>query len=272
MLTWLVLVTLAEAKKSKTPPPPPVGWHREEGWKGDCYFPPDFDKMLESDRKAARQTALEQMILQWRGDRDDGMSLDADTLESLEIAHLSKPTFIESTSRSNLEKCKTYMTGGDAGAWQSWLSALVGEITAGDCKTPAMTYTLFDYLDINKGWQRPIPMCKGDKAKIWATTADKYRLSDSAPWITAEGDPNQRATTTEYPCNIEGCYVGMLVGRFVTDTGTEIVFPIGAEKYFTAPDHGTLTWSINDNSWYDNRYFKSATIEDRTAVTIEPAE
>src|SRR5436853_393130 len=81
----------------------------------------------------------------------------------------------------------------------------------GECNTP-LTYTMFDYLDIGKSWQRAIPLCKGNKAHIVATAKDRYRISDTGAWINVEGDTAQRATQADFPCNIEGCFVGMLVG------------------------------------------------------------
>lgn len=274
MLTLLLLVDLADAKpkKPKTPPPPPVGWYKEEGWKGDCYFPPDFDKMPEGDRKMARQQALEAMMTQWKGTREDGVLVEDAIVEEVEIVLLGRPANIEAVSRTNRDQCVAYMKGeAQLPAWTGWLGSLPKKLTAGECMQP-LSYTLFDYLDLGTSWQRPVQLCKGDRAHIFATVKDRYRISDDGPWINVEGDKSQKATASEYPCNIEGCYVGMLVGKFTTDQGVETVFPIGAETTFEAPAHGTITWSINDTVWYDNKWFKSATIEDRTAVTIEPAK
>lgn len=270
MLTSLLfLIGTADAKKPKAPPPPPIGWHREEGWKGDCYYPPDFAGMLESDRKMARQKALEAMKSQWMGERDDDVNLDPYVVETVEETLLGRPEKIEPVSVQNLEKCKAAMAGGGTDAWAGWLGGLHGKLTAGECLQP-LTYQLFDYLDITRGWQRPVVMCKGNRAHIWATEKDRYRLTDDGPWINVLGN-GERALGQEYPCNIDTCMVGMLVGKFTTDAGVELVFPIGTEKVFEAPENGTITWSINDTTWYDNKYFKS-NVEDRTAVTIEPAE
>lgn len=274
MLTLLLLCDLADAKpkKNKTPPPPPVGWHKEEGWKGECYYPPDFGKLGEGERKMARQQALEAMMQQWKGEKDDGVTVEPAVVEEVEIVLLGRPTHIEAISAANRDQCVGVMKGtGSLQAWQGWLGGLPAKLTAGECLQP-LSYTLFDYLDLGKGWQRPVPLCKGDKAHIFATVKDKYRISDDGPWINVEGDPSIKAVSADYPCNIEGCFAGMLVGKFTTDAGVETIFPIGADKVFEAPEHGTISWSINDTTWYDNKYFKSATIEDRTAVTIEPAK
>ncbi len=274
MLSLLLAVSLVDAKPKKSkgpPPPPPVGWHKEEGWKGDCYFPPNYESLGEGDRKMARQTALEGMKTQWSGTREDGVTFDSGLVDDVETVLLGRPTNIEAISRANLEQCRTVMKGGDAGAWQSWLSALPAKLTAGECMVP-LTYTVFDYLDLGRSWQLPIGLCKGDKARIIASSKDRYRISDSGAWLNVEGDVAQKATGAEYPCNIEGCNVGMLVGKFVTDSGVETTFPIGTEYTFAAPEHGTLSISVNDTVWYDNKWFKSATIEDRTAITIEPGQ
>ncbi|MDP2305220.1 MAG: hypothetical protein Q8P18_04255 [Pseudomonadota bacterium] len=271
MLSLLLAVSLVDAKpkKNKAPPAPPQGWHREEGWAGDCYYPVDYTALGEGEKKMARQTALEEMKKQWEGVRDDNVKFDANLIEEVDITLLGRPTNIEAISRGNLEQCQKVRKGGDLGAWQSYLSALPAKLTAGECIQP-LTYTLFDYLDIGRTWQREIGLCKGDKAHVIASAKDRYRISDSGAWLTVEGDVTQKAVAAEYPCNIEGCFVGMLVGKFVTDSGVETVFPIGTETTFVAPEHGIISFSINDTVWYDNKWFKSATIEDRTSLTIEP--
>lgn len=272
MLSMLVLAMTAEAKKPKVPPPPPVGWAREANWKGDCYFPPDFGKMLEADRKMARASTLDQMKAQWLGQREDGVSFDPNVVDSVETTLLGRPTNIEDVAAKNLEYCKAVMLGGGTDSWASWLGGLTSKLTAGECLRP-LTYTLFDYLEIGSGWQRPITLCQGNKAHISATTKDRYRVRDDGPWINAEGDSTRpTVNSNSLPCNIENCFEGTLTGRFVTDAGVETIFVIGTDAVYVAPENGTLYYGINDDTWYDNKYFKSATIEDRTAITVEPAE
>lgn len=276
MLTMLLLVMNAEARKPKAPPPPPVGWGKEEGWTGDCYFPKDWSTMVEVDRRMARSAVLNELKTQWSGARDDGVSIDPGVVESLENVLMAKPQSIETVAATNLEQCRAFRLAGNSeaalAAWEGWLRSLPGQLTKGDCTKP-LTYTMFNYLDINIGWQQPVVMCKDNRARITATVADKYRTADSAPWHTAAGDTAApRTNDPQYPCTgNELCFPGTLLGRFVTDEGVEIVFPIGTEATFRAPENGQLYLSINDYSWYDNRYFKSASIEDRVAVTIEPA-
>lgn len=270
MLSWLFVISLAEAKKPKgPPPPPPVGWVQETGWTAHCYYPADFSKLAIGDRRGERQKALEAMKSQWSGGRDDGISFDADAIESVETVLLGLPEKIEAVAAANRDKCVEAMKTGNTESWGSWVKTLDRSLMAGECVKP-LDYTMFDYLEITSGWQRSVPMCKGNKAHIVATSKDRYRISNNGPWINADGDPAIVATGSEWPCNMEGCKAGMLIGKFTSDSGVETIFAIGVEKWFTAPENGTLSWQINDSTWYDNAWFKSATIEDRTAVTVSP--
>lgn len=272
MLSWLLMVNLAEAKKAKAPPPPPVGWAKEEGWAGDCYYPKDLSKLSEIDRRMERSPMVEAMQSQWSGGRDDGVSFDEIMVARLNEVLMSKPTAVEAVAAGNLEQCMAFRKGGPVSVWEDYLRALPAQLTEGDCTKP-LTYTLFNYLDIGSGWQQPIPMCKENRAHIFATASDKYRITDNGPWITAAGDPAIRSIDPQYPCHDnENCFAGQLIGRFETSKGVEIIFPIGVDTVFRAPENGTLYISINDYNWFDNRYFKTVAIEDRTSVTIEPAQ
>jgi hypothetical protein len=273
----LLFISFADAKPKKSkgpPPPPPVGWYAEEGWSGQCYAPPDFDKLLEMDRRAARQAALQAMKEQWSGQKDSGVQLSEKLVEDLETVMLTRAERIEGVSRVNHDLCVGLRRGtGSAEAWSSALAALPAKLTEGECPHAPMLYTRFDYLDIGKSWQGSFGVCKGDKVEILATIKDRYRIKDDGEWINVTGDPAAPAPTgADWPCNQGDCKVGQLVGKFTSVNGTVLLFPIGESTVFTASEHGTVTYSVNDTVWYDNRYFKNAAIEDHTAVTIQPSE
>ena len=251
------------------PPPPPVGWHTETGWSGECYAAPNWESLDLGARRMARQEALEAMKNQWGGQRDPAIAFDAGLIENVETVLLGRPEKIEAVTVQNHEACITHRKGGDLQAWEEVVRALPSRLTAGECLTP-LVYTKFDYLDIGRPWQGGTPICKGDKVRIFSTLRDKYRVKDDGPWITAKGNDVQ--ATGDYPCTVEGCTEGMLVGRFTSESGIETFFPIGGEKIFEAVESGTLHYTVNDKVYYDNRYYKGAQIEDRTAVTYEPVE
>lgn len=263
----------AMGHKNKEPPAPIVGWHTEEGWAFACYYPPDFGSMQTIDRRMARSKVLTAIESQWRGERDDGVRMPAKVVDDLDTILLGRPEQIEGVAQKNLEQCKQAATsGGGTDAWVSWLRGLPRQLTAGECLTP-FDYTMFDYLDIGTGWQRTLPICKGDKIEITGSVKDRYRLSEGGPWINVEGDPAQpTAGNQDYPCNQEGCLAGMLIMRFVSDDGVELIIPVGSDKIFTAPENGKISYRINDTTFYDNTWHKSGGIIDHTSVQIAPVK
>ncbi len=274
----VLVVGVAEGKKKKAEAPPPVGWFKQEatkkdpGWRGECYFPPNFDEMQITDRRMARQKALEAMKQQWLGNKDEIVSFDARMVDDLDTVLLGRPEEIEMVAKKNAELCQPVMANnGDTGSWSSWLGSLPGKLTAGECNTP-LDYQLIQYVDLGLGWQENIPMCQWNRARIQASTKDLFRIEENGEYINAAGDLTQPSTDPEFPCNFEGCYKGMLVGRFVTDGGIETIFPIGLEKVFEAPEHGTLSFQINDTTAWDNAWRSQGTITDHTSVVISPAD
>jgi hypothetical protein len=273
-LASATLITLAACggKKQVEPSAPIVGWHAEETWGGSCYFPPSYEELELTERRMARQEALQAMMSQWRGERGDGMMVDTRIIEDVETTLLGYPDEIEGVSRQNLEYCKSFMgVGGESSSWIGWLRNLPEQLMAGECVNP-LRDTRFDYLDIGRGWQFELPVCSGDVVKISATVKDRYRVTEKGEWINVEGDMSQPASAGDLPCNLEGCYVGQLIARFVSEDGVESIFPVGAEKVWTAPAHGTISVAINDITYYDNTWYQSGTIIDHTSLEIGPAE
>lgn len=268
-------ITAGCGKKNAAPPAPPVGWHQEaEGWQFACYFPPDWGAMNEMDRKMARASVLDEMITQWRGEREDGVTFKEDRIEELETTLLGRPTAIEGVATANLKHCMSVSTGkADPSPWKSWHSELPALLTEGECLTP-FDYTMFDYLDIGTSWQRVMPICQGDRVRISGTINDKYRVSDDGPWITVAGDPNQpTGGDTDLPCNLEGCFAGMLVVKFASEDGVETILPVhDGQLIFEAPEHGEISYRINDGTYYDNTWFTNGGIVDHTAIEISPTK
>lgn len=271
--TALLLVGVAGCgKKNVTEQAAPiVGWHTEEGWSGECWFPPDWEALEAAEgisaRKLMRQTALEAMVKQWA---EQGFSEMA--VENSETTLLGYPDKIEGVSVRNLGFCKQVRAGGGAGEWSRWVSEMSATLTAGLCITPLVD-TWFDYLEIGNAWQLQVPICQGQVASITATESDKYRVTKDGEWINATGLTTQSTSSdTSWPCSLEGCVAGMVIGRFRGDSGVENIFPIGLATTFTAPEHGTLSVGINDTTFYDNTWFKSGGITDRTGITISPEQ
>jgi len=257
--------------KDTTPAAPVVGWHQEEGWSIACYHPPDFNQFNVTERRIARQEALEAIQSQWLGTRQDGISFSESAVDELDTTLLSRPDNIEFVSQKNLEFCKQVAGGADTGSWESWLRGLSAQLTEGVCTTP-LDYTMFDYLDIGEGWQRPLGICQGDRVRVSGTSNDKYRIADSGPWINVAGDLDQPALGADLPCNFEGCYQGQLILRFVSSSGVESILPVGEELIFEAPEHGEISYRINDETFYDNTWFQNGSLVDHTSIEVSPAQ
>jgi len=271
LLAFGLLSPVALAKKKKAAPEAPkVGWSREEGWAGDCYYPPQWDSLDQMTRMDARNAALDGMESQWKGDRNDGLSIDPDKVTDVDTVLLGRPEKIEAVSVQNLAKCQAVMSGqASASDWSSWVLSLPAALTEGECQRP-LDYTMFDYLDIGAGWQRPLGICQGETIHITGSVKDRYRLSEKGNWINVEGDTSGTVAGTDLPCNEEGCFPGQLIMRFQAESGWEKVYPVGARLAFTAPEHGTISYRINDDSFFDNSWYKSRGIEDHTAIEVSP--
>jgi len=269
-----VLPSVADARrrKKKEPEAPKLGWQVEEGWAHGCYFPPDWDSLAELDRRQGRANVLDEMIKQWGGGLDDGVAFSEGIVMDAETVLLGRPEKIEQVSADNLAKCTTSATsGGNTGAWRSWVKAMPARLTEGECMQP-FTYTMFDYLDIGTGWQRELPICEGDRVRVTGTVNDRFRITEEGPWINVDGDLDQPAVGGDWPCNLEGCYAGQLVMKFVSEAGIESVVPVGTELIFNAPSHGSISYRINDTTYFDNTWHQKGSLIDHTAIEISPAD
>jgi len=243
---------------------PIEGWHKEAAWSGSCYFPKDYK---DSDRAAGSATR-DAMMMQWKGERDDGISFSESKIEGVETVLLGKPDAVKSVARQNLQFCQKYMASGDKAAWEKWFKGLKTVLTTGDCAWPPLRYQQHDYLDLGKGWQFEGRVCKGDRVRIEVSSLDKYRLSDDGPWMTGAGDESQRAVGDKYPCNLETCYVGMVVYRFRDLDGVETIGPVGLETDFLAPADGYLELRVNeDDSFFDNVWRKRGSLIDQSSIS-----
>ncbi|MEQ1569810.1 MAG: hypothetical protein ABMA64_29510 [Myxococcota bacterium] len=268
----LVVSATAHAKKPKKEPSGPiVGWHREASWTADCWYPPDFSTMAEGVKRMAWQESRDAIVGQWRGDRNDGVQLNDNHVENLETILLSKAERIESVAKDNLAQCQAAVAvGGSNSAWDSWLVAVAGKLTEGECPYPPLDYTAFNYLSVNSDWQNALYACRGDKVVVHGTDGDYFQLQQGGPWINVAGDP-AAPLAPSLPCNTEGCVRGQLVMRFTSDSGSTQVIPIGISTEFLVPDHGRIEVMINDDSLADNKFKVEKGLEHHTGIEVKPA-
>ena len=268
-MVWcgLPLLLMGCQKKPAAPAEPLVGWHQEEGAMGACYYAPNFEEVGRSDRRMVRQQALEAMMQQWAGDRDDGISFDPVVIENVETVLLGTPEKIEQITSKNTDLCRKAMTGGGTDAWSSWLFNLPAQLLEGECRRPHDD-TLYNYMELSFSWQFSIDVCDDDVVEITASERDEFRVDDDGPWITAEGDLSKStAGLADYPCDTEGCYAGQLVMRFRGQSGAEVIRPVGLKLVFQPPEHGVIEVMFNDPTPYNNEFRVVRGVQHRTGVT-----
>lgn len=247
---------------------PKVGWEKQEGWLSECWFPPDFESLGIADKRMERNNSLDAMMEQWRGDRGDGVEFDPVAIENVETVLLGRPEKIETVAAENLGFCQQAMAGRGMGGWEEWLVQLPRKLTEGECRRP-LDDTMFWYLELENGWQFNQSICDDDVVTITASSNDYYKVSADGPWINADGDRSQ-PTAGDYPCNVEGCFLGQLVMRFRGDSGVEIVKPVGVELRFDPPEHGSIEIMVNDKDLYDNEWKVERGVQHRTQITYAP--
>jgi len=280
LLTVLVALALvvaaapAEAGKRNNKKPddavPQVGW--VDYAKGSCYHPPDFDDMATGPKRMAWMETRNAIMSQWRGERGDGISFDDKVVDQFETVLLGVPDRIEVVAERNLEQCLAAMeAGGNPSNWSKWMTSMQSELTAGECPHPPLDRALQYYLEIRSDWGLPASVCKGDRVLIDATERDQYRIEPDGKWMNVAGDPDG-TDVRGYPCARADCLRGQLIMRFRTPTGIDEISPVGLEKTFLAPDHGTITLMINDTELFDNEYRSKGGVVDHTGIMYKPAE
>jgi len=295
LLTLLVLLSLGlmaapafakkkgKKKKKGEEEPPPTG----ELFVGNmpCYAPPDFGAMSEGKRRMERQNGFQVVnkLVTGQAVGKDGAPLadykiPDDDYDYFERAFLGRPQLLDDWLATNYEKCSAVgnkkMKQAD---YFAYLRQIGRELEANECYRP-LDYEWHDFLDIGQSWQRRVHTCKGDKVLIEGTNAEngQYTIADTGKmkdntFITAEGDPNtpeagDAGLVPELP-------LGALVLRFqAEDDSYTKYYKIGFALEFQAPDHGFLSFAINDTTYYDNKFRDIKGAIDYLGVDIYPED
>ena len=270
-------------KKKGEVEPPPVG----EIFVGNipCYAPPDFGALSEGKRRMERQSGFQSVnrLVTGVAVGKDGAPLtqykiEDDDYDYFERAFLGRPQLLDDWLAENLQKCQdvgnSKMKEGD---YFSYLRQIGRELESNECYRP-LDYEWHDFLDIGQGWQRRVHTCKGDKVLIEGTNAEngQYTIADTGKmsentFMTVEGDPStpeagEIGLVPELP-------LGALVMRFQSeDDSYTKYFQIGFSVEFEAPDHGFLSFAINDTTYYDNKFRDIKGAIDYLGVDIYPSE
>jgi len=270
-------------KRGKEAEPPPTG----EIFVGEmaCYRPPDFATLTETNRRMERQKGYQAVDKLVRGTAVDKagapiatFKIEDDDYDYFERAFLGRPQLLDDWLVDNFKKCEAVgMKKAKASEYATYLKQIGRELESNECYRP-LDYEWHDFLDIGTGWQRRVHACKGDAVVIEGTNEENgmYTISDTGKmaknvFISAEGDPNtpeagELGLVPDLP-------LGALVLRFqAEDDSYTKYYKIGLTTSFEAPDHGFLSFAINDTTYFDNKFRDIRGAIDYLGVDIYPAE
>ncbi len=251
--------------------PEPVAptWGWLEGEHGACWVPETFDNPTPEDLAGARRETVDQLALQWRGGRNDGVDFGEALARQLRDLLRQKPEQIDAVAEINLDYCLEWSASGVATmGWGGWVQALPAELTEGDC-VALLDDPWFDVLSVERGWQHEVALCPGEEVELTTTVRARFKLGADGPFSTVAGLAGVE-TPPEALCTGEGCLLGVLLGRFESLDGQVTIFPIGTGVVFTAPAEGVLSFAINDGDHRDNAYAISEGVQDGATVGARP--
>lgn len=269
--------SFAAKKKSKEPPPPPVGEVKVGDW--SCWAPTDFASLTESQRRIERQKGYDFAWKLISGDQRPGFKVeDTQDLDYFETAFLGRPTLLDTWLPDNYKRCEAVGKGeATPESYLEWLSRIGRELEKGQCSRP-FDYEVHQFLDVQTEWQARFHVCKGDKFALISTGTDmsQWQLVDAPKgqtpkFVGAAGDP---ATPAAGDLGVVGeAPWGALIMRFEYEDGSTTKYIVaGLAMDWEAPDHGFISFAINDNTYFDNKFREVKGVKDYLAITLTPAK
>jgi len=268
-LSLLIIIALAllgtpamakkkKKKKGAEEAPPPVGETMVGDWK--CYGPPDFANMNTGQIRMARSDALIYLQAFTAGKVMEGFAITGESLELFETAFLGRPALLDDWLQTNFELCSAVGKGKKKPSeYLEYLQAIGRELEAGQCYKP-LDYEYHNFMDVSAGWQFRVHVCKGNQLLIESTgeangqytIADTGKMADNV-FMTAEGDP-ALPEAGELGIVPELTH-GALVMRYQAedDSYTKYV-KVGTHLEWEAPDHGYISFTVNDLTYFDNKF------------------
>lgn len=254
--------------------PPPVGEVMIGDWK--CYGPPDFANMNLTQTRMARSDALVYLQEFTTGKVMEGFKLEGESLSFFETAFLGRPALLDDWLQTNFDLCEAVGKGKKKPSeYLEYLSSIGRELEAGECYKP-LDYEYHNFLDVQAEWQFRIHICAGNPILVEATGEEngQYTLTDTGnmnknTFVTADGDPNMPEAGELGP--VPELPHGALIMRFQAEDGSYTKYvTVGLSVEWTAPDHGYISFTINDLTYFDNKFRDLKGAIDYLGVDIYP--
>jgi hypothetical protein len=228
-----------------------------------------MDAATAQDQATAQKQTVDQMTMQWRGGRNDGVDFGTDLAREVRDILRKKPERVDEVAAANLEFCQEWADGGVATmSWGGWLQALPDELTQGDC-IAMVEVPWFEVLTVDRAWQHDVELCPDEQVELSASARSEFSLGPDGPVSTVSGVV-EPSPPEDALCREEGCLWGALLGRFEGEDGQITVFVIGAGTVFTAPSEGILSFAINDGEHRDNFWSVEDGVQDGASIGVRP--
>lgn len=245
-------------KKGEEDAPPPVGETMVGDWK--CYGPPDFANLNTGQVRMARSDALIYLQALTKGEVMEGFKITGESLQYFETAFLGRPALLDDWLQTNFEWCSAVGKGKKKPSeYLAYMQGIGKELEAGQCYKP-LDYEYHNFMDVSAEWQFRIHVCKGDQLLIESTGEEngQYTIADTGKmkdnvFITAEGDPNVPEAGELGP--VPELPHGALVMRYEAEDGTFTKYvKVGNRLEWVAEDHGYISFTVNDLTYFDNKF------------------
>ena len=254
--------------------PAPVGEVMIGEWK--CYASPQWESLKNTDRLMARSDALNYLSQLVGGTKMEGFALEGESLGEFENAFLGRAELVEEWLPVIFDKCKAVGEGKmEPSVFLEDLKTLGWKLEEGQCRNP-LTFEYHNFMDIQSDWQFKLHICKDDQILV-ETTGEKNgqytvqakdRLRDSK-FITAAGDVDmmeagEAGLVSDMP-------LGAMIMKFeAEDESSTKYFYVGTTLEFKAPEHGYVSFAINDNTYFDNKFRDASGAIDYLGLDIYP--
>lgn len=297
LIALALLATPAFAKKKKKKKgevaPPPVGVVKVG--KMDCYAPPDFAAMNNSNRRLARNDALQylQQLVNGQILNGDFKIQNDENLILFETAFLGRPQLLDDWLATNFAMCSDVGKGKmKPSDYAAYLDGIGRELESGECYKP-LDYEYHNFLDVQAGWQFRIHVCKGDRFLVETTTLEngKYTVADAGKpsknvYMLADGNPlpgfGLYEKTDTLPEGVmaepagdrgpvpEEAWGALIMRVEAEDESNTKYIAVGLSHQFVATEHAFISFSINDNTYFDNKFHDVKGAIDYLGIDIYP--
>lgn len=282
MAIWFVLIGIvfalpgcAGTSTAKKSPVEPVYGFVEVG-EHTCFAAPLTGELSATDERRVKRESLSSAMSHWRGEVDPSIKFGAGALSELEDRLMNHPEDLPVILEENLALCRSLGAGEiDVDVYEAKVLSFARGVDKGRCN-PQLYGLYSKNLSVTESWQGGLTLCTGQAVKI-KMSEGKYTIypeveGQETRWMGASGDPETSLDTGSYPCTVEGCAPGMVVGRFVPWEGEEVIFPVGMELIYRAPSPGELYVGVNDNDYADNRFMERDQLLDFLVLEITAAQ